>query len=92
MKPWLVADLLIFNSEMPRSLAACYEEIAGLLDSLAEDSGRRGPAHRIAATTLLALGDTDIDTVFASGLHEFVTRFIGDNNRLGAAVADQFLF
>ncbi|RAK57556.1 alpha-E domain-containing protein [Phenylobacterium deserti] len=92
VKPWLVADLLIFNTEMPRSLAACYEEISGLLDSLAQDSGRRGRAHRLASATLLALGDTDIDTVFASGLHEFITGFLGDNNELGAAVAEQFLF
>jgi uncharacterized alpha-E superfamily protein len=92
VKPWLVADLLIFNTEMPRSLAACYEEIGVLLDQLAADSGRRGPAHRMAARVLGDLRAEDIDTVFASGLHEFIERFLADNNSLGQAVAEQFLF
>jgi uncharacterized alpha-E superfamily protein len=92
VKPWLVADLLIFNTEMPRSLAACYEEIGELLDRLSTDSGRRGPAHRQAAATLENLRDADIDTVFASGLHEFIEEFLSANNRLGAAVGEQFLF
>ncbi len=32
VKPWLVADLLILNRQMPRSLAACYDEILRQLD------------------------------------------------------------
>jgi uncharacterized alpha-E superfamily protein len=92
VKPWLVADLLIFNTQMPRSLASCYQEIGALLDHLGAGSGRRGPAHRAAATVQLSLGGADIDRVFASGLHEFINRFLTENNRLGAAVAEQFLF
>jgi uncharacterized alpha-E superfamily protein len=32
-----------------------------------------------------------IDDVFQQGLHEFVTGFITDNNRLGKAIADHYL-
>ena len=92
VKPWLVADLLIFNTQMPRSLASCYEEIVGLLDQLGERSGRTGPAQRCAIDRLLALRNTNIDSVFASGLHEFIGSFLADNDRLGFAVAEQFLF
>ena len=92
VKPWLVADLLIFNTQMPRSLASCYEEICELLDHLGAGSGRRGPAHRTAGAVQLSLRSTDIDRVFASGLHEFINRFLAENNQLGAAVAEQFLF
>jgi uncharacterized alpha-E superfamily protein len=92
VKPWLVADLLIFNTQMPRSLASCYGEIVDLLDHLAAGSGRRGPAHRTAGGVQIGLENTNIDQVFASGLHEFINRFLADNNRLGAAVAEQFLF
>lgn len=92
VKPWLVADLLIFNTQMPRSLASCYAEIAQLLDHLGESSGRRGPAHRIAGGVQLGLRNTGIDAVFASGLHEFIDGFLAENNRLGHAVAEQFLF
>jgi uncharacterized alpha-E superfamily protein len=92
VKPWLVADLLIFNDRMPRSLASCYEAIVELLDYLGSGSGRRGPAHRLATSVQLQLRERDVESVFASGLHEFVERFIVDNNGVGVAIADQFAF
>jgi uncharacterized alpha-E superfamily protein len=92
VKPWLVADLLIFNSRMPRSLTCCYDHIVELIDKLGSGTGRRGPATRIASQMQLQLRESDIAAVFASGLHEFIEAFIVDNNRLGAAIADQFAF
>jgi uncharacterized alpha-E superfamily protein len=92
VKPWLVADLLILNRQIPRSLASCYDEIRRHLDLLASQSGKRGPAHRMAAAGHARLSNTSIDQIFASGLHEFLTGFISDNNRLGEAIADQYLF
>jgi uncharacterized alpha-E superfamily protein len=62
------------------------------LDLLASHSGRRGPAHRLASTGHARLTGGNIDAIFASGLHEFLTQFIADNNRLGEAVAEQYLF
>lgn len=92
VKPWLVADLLILNRAMPRSLACCYEEAVSLLDRLSADSGRRGPANRAASACLRKLSNTKIEVIFQGGLHEFLTRFIVDNNALGGAVAEQYLF
>lgn len=92
VKPWLVADLLIFNDCMPRSLACCYGAIVELLDHLAAGSGRRGPADRQASQLQRQLREGDIKTVFSSGLHEFLVRFISDNARLGDAIAEQFAF
>lgn len=92
VKPWLVADLLIFNARMPRSLACCYEAIVELLDYLGAGSGRRGAAHRQASQVQLRLREADIERVFASGLHEFIEGFLVDNNRLGVAIAEQFAF
>lgn len=92
VKPWLVADLLILNRQLPRSLASCYDEILHHLDLLAIQTGKRGPAHRLAAAGHARLSNTDIDHVFSEGLHEFLTDFIFDNNRLGEAIAEQYLF
>lgn len=92
VKPWLVADLLILNREIPRSLASCYDEILRHLDLLASVSGKRGPAHRLAAAGHARLAHGDIDRIFAAGLHEFLAQFIIDNNRLGEAIAEQYLF
>ncbi|MFN7399833.1 MAG: alpha-E domain-containing protein [Sandaracinobacter sp.] len=92
VKPWLVADLLIFNRAMPRSLIACLEDAVWLLDQLAASRGRRGPANRIASAALRSLATHSIDTLFQSGLHEFLVDFVGENNRLGNAIAEQYLF
>jgi uncharacterized alpha-E superfamily protein len=91
LKPWLVADLLILNVEMPRSLAACYENLTRYLDQIAHAYGRQGASQRQARLTQSRLQNMRIDEVFQSGLHDFVTNFITDNNNLGAAVAEQYL-
>ena len=48
VKPWLVADLLILNRQMPRSLAACYENLVRYLDLIADAYGRQGASQRQA--------------------------------------------
>lgn len=91
LKPWLVADLLILNAQMPRSLAACYGNIVLYLDNLAQDYGMQGPAQRTARTMRAKLGNATIETIFQNGLHEFIVDFIDVNNRLGAAISEQYL-
>lgn len=92
VKPWLVADLLILNPAMPRSLAACYDDTVFYLDRLARDRGRQGPANRLAVAGLKRLQSSSIDSLFQQGLHEFLLQFIADNNTLGDAIAEQYLF
>src|SRR5215471_8934560 len=91
LKPWLIADLLILNEQMPRSLASCYENLVRFCDSIAAAYGRQGLAQRSARAINRRLGDTKIEQVFQAGLHEFIGEFISDNNALGAAVSSQYL-
>jgi len=91
IKPWLVADFLILRPEQPRSLISCYSEINAQLDQLAEAYGRQGPAQRLARHVLARLQNADIDSVFQGGLHEFLTEFTDENNKLGAAITEQYL-
>jgi uncharacterized alpha-E superfamily protein len=91
VKPWLVADLLILNRQMPRSLASCYENINRYLDDLAQFYGRQGQAQRLARTTTSKLENGRMEDIFQSGLHEFITQFLIDNNRVGNAIGDQYL-
>ena len=91
VKPWLVADLLILKDEMPRSLASCYENLVQNLDRIANAYGRQGPAQRHARTVRARLENSKIDQVFQNGLHEFISEFVEDNNRLGTAVSQQYL-
>ncbi|MGQ3675581.1 alpha-E domain-containing protein [Xanthobacter sp. TB0139] len=91
VKPWLVADLLILNRQMPRSLASCYESLTRNLDELAGEYGRQGPSQRRARAMLARLSNCEIEDIFQTGLHEFITEFISDNNKLGGAIAEQYL-
>lgn len=90
-KPWLIADLLTLNRTMPRSLRASYENLVRFLDELAREHGRQGQSQRIARTILTRLENTTIEKVFQMGLHEFIEEFVRDNNRLGQAIAEQYL-
>jgi uncharacterized alpha-E superfamily protein len=91
LRPWLIADLLILNRELPRSLASCYREIVDGLDNLATSYGRQGRAQRLARTLHTSFESGSIEKVFHTGLHEFVTHFITDNQRIGAAISEQYL-
>jgi uncharacterized alpha-E superfamily protein len=91
LKPWLIADLLILNDQMPRSLASCYENLVRHLDQIARAYGRQGPSQRHARNIRTRLENSRIEEIFQSGLHEFVSAFISDNNKLGATVNEQYL-
>ena len=92
LKPWLIADLLVLNEQMPRSLASCYENLTSFLDELSLAYGRQGPAQRVARSIRTRLQNATISEIFQkTGLHEFLTEFIADNARLGAAIAEQYL-
>jgi uncharacterized alpha-E superfamily protein len=91
VKPWLVADFLILRREQPRSLISCYLALNDYLDQIADAYGRQGPAQQIARATTARLQNADMDEIFQSGLHEFLTAFIDENNRLGLAISSQYL-
>jgi uncharacterized alpha-E superfamily protein len=91
-KPTNIADYLILNPRMPRSLIFCYRSIATSLDLLAEEYGTRHPCHDLVAKALARLKVGSIKDVFDTGLHEFLDAFIADNNRLGDQVALDYRF
>jgi len=90
VKPWLVTDLLVQRHEMPRSLVSCYENLAHYLDSIGERYGRQGPAQRLARSIHTTLVNSRREDIFQNGLHEFVTDFIANNNKLGVTLAEQY--
>ncbi len=91
VKPWLVADLLILNRQMPCSLASCYENLSRYLDDLAQFYGRQGNSQRLARAMLTRLENASMEEIFQSGLHEFIGQFIAENGKLGGAIAEQYL-
>lgn len=61
------------------------------LDDLALAPMRAGAAQRQARSMYGKLETLTMESVFRGGLHEFVQDFIGENNRLGALIAAQYL-
>jgi uncharacterized alpha-E superfamily protein len=92
-KPWRIADYLILNRLMPRSLRSCYEEIVPALSELGQfyDAPAGGP-QALAREILAGLAEDDMETIFQSGLHEFLADFIARNNRLGSEISAAYHF
>lgn len=91
VKPWLVADLLILNRQMPRSLASSAESLVRHLDLIADAYETRGQSQRLARAMSQKLSSLTIEEIFQSGLHEFILDFIAANNTLGRAITEQYL-
>ncbi len=92
LKPWLVAELLILRPELPRSLAASLDEIVTHLSFIGKRTGLQGEADRIARLRQGVLSRCTIDTIFAHGLHEYLSAVIVENARLDRAIGNQFRF
>lgn len=91
-RPWKIADYLILNAEMPRSLRFCYDEIAATLAGLDTQYGQPSACLASAQETLSRLSSSDMTAIFRGGLHEFLQDFIVRNNALGAEISEEYHF
>jgi uncharacterized alpha-E superfamily protein len=92
LNPANIADFLILNGQMPRSLHYCYEKIVSNLAYLERDYKQHFDAHDTAAVTLKSLQKGSIKDVMDQGLHEFLEEFIGHNNKLGMQISEGYRF
>jgi uncharacterized alpha-E superfamily protein len=92
LKPANVIDLLISRFELPRSLAACVEEVVQLLSQLAKRTGLQGEADRMARARMQRMQKTRTGDVIISGLHEYLEAFVRENEMLDGAISRQFRF
>jgi len=91
-KPWNIADYLILNAEMPRSLKSCYLELDEAVRGLQRTYGQTEDCVPAVKETVAMLDEGEIDTIFQSGLHEFLVDFIARNNRVGQQISDAYHF
>lgn len=87
-----IADFLIFDRRMPRSLAFCRSQITENLDYLAREYKARSPSLDYSEALGVRMGEDSIDTVFEHGLHQFIQDFIRENNTLGRKIEEDFRF
>ena len=87
-----IANFLILDRRLPRSLAFCAAQIVDNLGYLTEEYGTRRISHDLADGLRLRLKDRDIDSIFEDGLHEFISAFLHDNNALGLQIEQDYRF
>ncbi|MFM2343306.1 MAG: hypothetical protein RLZZ592_2959 [Pseudomonadota bacterium] len=84
-----VAELLILRPDMPRSLAACTQEVEVNLKLVANDHSSE--TLRRAGRLHADLEYGRIDEILATGLHAYLTQFLDRVNELGAGISRDFL-
>ena len=89
IRPEKVAELLILRADMPRSLAACMQEVVSNLHRLANEQS--GETLRQAGRLYAELQYGSIDEILATGLHAYLTQFLERVGRLGAGISRDFL-
>ena len=89
IQPDKVAELLILRPDMPRSLAACTQEVVVNLKLVANDQSAE--TLRRAGRLHADLEFGRIDEILATGLHAYLTQFLDRVNELGAGISRAFL-
>ena len=92
VNPRGIADFLILDERMPRSLVFCIAKIANNLEFLHHSYGQQHPCSEAATELLERLNDNTIDDIFDNGLHEFILEFIASNEALAGQIEQDYRF
>jgi uncharacterized alpha-E superfamily protein len=87
-----IANFLILDARLPRSLAYCASQIVDNLEYLANDYGQRSQSLDLAEELNARLKRHDISSIFEEGLHEFLTAYISDTTALGMRIEKDYRF
>ncbi len=87
--PARVAELLIFNKDMPRSLQFCLNSVVKNLELVA--NGHSGETLRQAGMLNAQLRYGRIEDILEHGLHEWLTDFMDRIYLLGNGISKDFL-
>ena len=87
--PIKVAQLLILERRMPRSLAACFDQVKEALDRTRGEHD--AAAKRLGYELHARLTHADVEEIFSSGLHEYLTKCLDDISELGSRIQRAYL-
>jgi uncharacterized alpha-E superfamily protein len=89
IQPARVAELMILRPDMPRSLAACMNELVTNLKQVANQHSHETlrSAGRLQADLLYGR----IDEILETGIHAYLTQFLARIGTLGAGISRDFL-
>ncbi|MEK8031331.1 alpha-E domain-containing protein [Ideonella sp. DXS29W] len=89
IQPEKVAELLILRHDMPRSLAACMNEVVTNLKLVANEQS--ADTQRRAGRLQADLQYGRIDEILSTGLHAYLTQFLDRVGDLGMGISRDFL-
>jgi uncharacterized alpha-E superfamily protein len=87
-----IANFLILDRRLPRSLAFSASQMVDNLTYLAEEYGEESASLKKAQALLARLKGRDISSIFDEGLHEFLGSIIADTAALGAQIEEEYRF
>lgn len=87
--PARVAELLMLNNDMPRSLLACLTEVVHTLNCIDNDAA--ADTVRFAGKLHAELKFSQIEDILEDGLHDYLTEFLERIFELGNRVSRDFL-
>jgi len=87
--PTRVAELLILQQKMPRSLMACLCGVVSNLQDVRNELSHE--TERLAQELYAQLGSMRIEDILEEGLHQFLTRFLRSIEELGNGIGRDFL-
>lgn len=90
--PRNIAQFMILDQVMPRSLSFCAGRMAGALEAIAREYGSSGESLELASALRQDLESANIDMIVDNGLHQFIQDFIKRNNSISAQIEQEFRF
>lgn len=90
--PRSIAEFLILDKRMPRSLIFCIDEIQENLTHLGADYGTELPCHLTARAMKNQIESMSIDTILDRGLHEFLRECISKIDALAQEISTDYRF
>jgi uncharacterized alpha-E superfamily protein len=90
LDPLSVANFLIFDERMPRSIKFCYKEVRSNLEDLSNSYGSDYESLNLAHAIYLGLSDEYSINIHKIDLRIFIAEHILKNNELSQKIANDF--
>lgn len=90
--PVRIAEFLILNAALPRSVAFSYDKILRCLERLAADYGTSGASHSVASKMVERLNAMKPGQIFEYGLSDFLSDNVSRTNLLNTEIYRDYHF
>ena len=87
-----IANFLILDGRMPRSLRFCAKKLVENLEYLGMYDAAPKPSLIMARSLNARLNDRDITSIFDERLHEFLTSVLNENAQVGVQIEQDYRF